>query len=1569
LAARDRVLAVVRGSAVNQDGRTTGLTAPNGAAQERVLREALKRAGVSPPQVGYVEAHGTGTSLGDPIEVESLTAVFGTSEEHTPCYLGSVKTNIGHLEAAAGIAGLLKVVLALTHKQIPPHLHFERLNPNITFEGTRFVVPTRLVNWKSNSRLVAGVSSFGFGGTNAHVLLEEAPTLPVEEVHTSAAPCHLLVISGHTEEARLAMAAAYRESLAEPTAEVSVICRTAALHRTHHAQRLAVVGRTTGELRERLDAYLRGEADPSVQSGVAGARPRRVAFVFSGHGSEAVHLPAGLVDGEPAFRDALVACDAALAAFAGWSVIDVLRDIDPARSMRDTAVFQPVTFAVQVSLAALWQSWGIRPTAVVGHSLGEIAAAHVAGCLSLNDAARLVWQRSKLMQDLGGRGRMVSVRMTLAEAEAAVARYPGEIAVAACNAPMSIVLSGNPVAVDDLAARLAGEGRFVRRLSVDYAFHSPAMNGVAERLAASCGDLSPRPSAVTLVSSVTGQPCAGEELGGAHWGRNVSDRVQFETAMDNVLRSGVDVCLEIGWHPVLQRAISDALDRSGRSGAVLCSLREGVPPAQALRVAFGRLHTLGMPMNWTPLYPRRMSLASLPPYAWQRRRYWFTPARRHNDDPGVERQVQPTHRWLGSRVRSALHREIVFEAHWTLDRTPLAMEHQLRGAAVVPAAVMLEMVVSAARRAASLSAPIQVEDVLIASPLTIDDGQDRVVQLVLEGDRGGRMRFRLFSAVDEDQQGNLRWVEHVHGSLSRDEDRQTARIDIGTLCRSAAPTEPAQLFERLRERGLEHGSAFQQLRELHVAPGMAVGRIALPADAHFEGESLPPELFEGCLLVAAAAVLETGISNDLYVPLGVERLTWFDALPATVWSHATIRASASATGDRPEIVTTDLEIYDTTGRCLATVDGLKIKRVPHVDRHTAPPVHNEDLYASVWKSVSRELQASRGNGAAHRWMIFGDGEFTDALADHLGVEMLKVGSDHRFTFDGRTATIDATRSDHFDRLLRESIGLGFSEALLLWGLERSSRVDLPRAAFQLAQAVARVRPAGIRLWFATCDAQAVTEGERARDADPSALWGLGATFALEHPDLWGGCLDVSSTTAPADAARFIHDEIQNRTDERIAFRDGRRYVARLEPLQFRGPAASLTIRPDRTCLVTGGLGALGVHLVRWLTHKGARHLLLLTRRAPDNEAVVQLRQQLPPEVHLSVERADVGVRDEVAKALDAARRQLPPIAGVFHLAGVLENRALKDQTWEGFGRVMAAKAHGARHLHELTLDQPLEWFVLFSSIAGLLGSAGQCNYAAANAYLDGLAHLRRGLGLPALSIDWGLWSGEGMVASLNDAGLARLADFGLRALAPDAALERLEQLMAGSVTQAVVMRMDWARFRMSSLGSRDIPILRTVQNATPSPIDTRSERRRLDALEPDRRRAALGALVKAEIVRCLGLPEDHRLPDDRGFFDMGMDSLLAVELQQRLQLVLDHPFSTTATFDYPSAHELTAHLYDQLWPTAIAREAPPRISAALEAAVLDVERLPESELDRFLAQHASEQENDLSTLAADLDDK
>jgi acyl transferase domain-containing protein/acyl carrier protein len=1928
LADGDDVYAVIRGSAVNNDGDSGGLLmTPSRPGQEAVFEEAYRSAGVSPGEVQYVEAHGTGTSVGDPVEMQALGAVIGEGrpDDH-PCVVGSVKTNIGHTEGAAGVAGLIKVALALKHKTIPPSLHLRAPNPNIPWQNLPLTVQRELSPWPdSPGPARAGVSSFGISGTNAHVVLEEAPEVPRVEGEV-AAIAHLLPLSAHSPEVLEDTARAYIGFLrAEEGAASSLqdICYTAGARRTHHAHRLALVGSSREQLAEQLEAFLEGVASPGMSSGrKLGDQRRKLVFVFSGQGSQWVGMGQMLLEQEPAFREAMERCDRAIRKYTGWSMLEELAADEAHSRLDEVDVVQPAIFAVQVSLAVLWRSWGVEPDAVVGQSLGEVAAAHVAGALTLEDAALVICRRSQLVKKTSGHGSMAVVQLSLEEAERAISGREGRVSVAVNSSPYTTVLSGEVAALEEVLAELERQDVLFRRIRVDYASHSPQVDPLRPDLFEALEGIRPRSSSVTLYSTVTGEIEDGRALDAAYWVRNLRQPVLLSTAVVRLLEDGHDVFVEVSPHPVVLGSVEQCLRHHGREGITLPSLRENEGRVAPLG-SFGALYTLGHAVDWDKLYRSSSRCVRLPSYRWQGERFWLHDQDSVKNTDGRAR-LNGGGRLLGLHLRSATDPGT---HHWETD---LGVEtfgylgdHRVQGLAVLPAAAFAGMVLSAAEEALG-PGDHTLEDMNFEKALFLPEQGARAVQLVISAQSVGETSFRFFSLEESATQRDASWAQHAAGRVRHHyPDSQGNGHAHQAVRHQEAPEElmvrcqemvaGADLYEGLRERGLEYGPSFRGVEQLWRRDGEALGRLQLTEAVVTQksGHKIHPALLDACFQVLAAALPEESADrDDLYLPVGLARLHLHDLPDGGLWAHALLKSDADS-------LEGDVFLLDETGQVLLEASGLRLQRL---ERDARRENEQEDLdswlYEVQWepKELPEQDEAPDPSSPDQRasWLVFADvggvGQALQRFLNEHGQACVSVSPGDKYLKEGPGCfQLDPANPEHFRRLLAdltEADSLPLRGVAYLWGLEANSPPDtliesLEEArtlgctgALHLVQALTRLDVAP-RLWLVTRETQPV--GDRPVSVDQAPLWGLGKVISLEHPEFACTKVDLGSSDEVQSLFRELwvgdgEDQIALRGDERyvprvvrcsseaveerqntvstdepfrlevskpgildemtlretdrkepgpgeveirvravglnfrdvliamdlipplyqdsvdvgfecageivrvgagveglevgdsvIAFAPGclgsfvttvstfvmpkpahlsieeaatlpiafftahyalnrlgklaegervlihaaaggvgqaavriaqragaeifatagspakrdflrslgiqhvmdsrsvnfadevmeltggegvdvvlnspaREFILKslstlrpggrfleigkvdflqhtrldlwllksnisffaidlsehllkrpdlckavlreslqffeegsLDPLPFEtfpisrvvdafrymaqakhigkvvvsleedevsiAPSTERPpISPDGTYLVTGGAGGLGLSTAEWLVEQGVRHLVLTGRSGVATEAAVQAVAKMEAAgVRVVVAKADVSDERQVAGVIEEIRRSMPPLRGVVHAAGILDDGVLLQLDEERFARVMAPKVSGAWNLHQLTLEDDLDSFVLFSSAASVLGSPGQGNYVAANTFLDALAHHRRALGMPALAINWGAWTEVGL-ATRSDR-VEHLTRQGIMPFTPEQGVRLMERMLERDLVQCMGVAMDWGKL----LGSYTPPVLSKLSEEVlagedPTKKDS-SVRKDILAAEPEERRPLVERFLVeqiAQVLKCSPTKVDTHQPLNR----LGIDSLMAVELKNRVEADLETPVPVTALLQGPSLSQLATQLLEGLDAQAAALDAPLSPEAAEDGIEAQVEGLTDEDVDALLRELEKEEE-------------
>jgi acyl transferase domain-containing protein/acyl carrier protein len=1225
----DPIYAVIRGSAVNNDGRSSGmLVAPSREAQEAVLRRACKDAAIDPGVIDYIEAHGTGTPVGDPVEVGAIGQAVDTPARQRACLLGSVKTNIGHTEAAAGAASIIKAALSLQRATIPATLHLQQPNPSIPWHRLPVSLATATVPWPHTEPVrIAGVSGFGITGTNAHVVMESfgGP----EQTCATGRSNYLVPLSARSEEALMAVAKSWLgrlESDSSWPATLGDLAYTAAVRRSHHDFRLAIVAASREELIERLTLWLNGQQAEMVRAGrqlTSGAY--KTAFVFAGHGAQWIGMARGLFE-EAVFRETLAKCDESIRRFAGWSVID---QILSGEMPENASIAQPCLFGVMVALAALWRSWGIEPQAVVGHSMGECAAAVVSGALSLEDGAKVISVRSRLMSRVSGKGGMVFVALPLEDAAALAAEYGSRLSTAVSNSPAATVLSGDLDAIEDVMRLLNQREVFCRRVRVDVASHSSQMDPLLAELTQSLRDIQPRLAEIPLYSTTRGRIEDGAALDATYWSANLRHPVLFSGAMDQLSRDGFNCFVEISPHPLLVQAMEENCRAGGNQAIIAGSLRRDGSDSAEILNSLGLLYTSGRPIDFTKLYSSGRCLR-LPTYPWQRERHWID--------------------------TNSMH-----ETLW-----PIA----------VPAA----------------------------------SGSDESSHLY-----------------------EPRWIE-------TDPPQESSFCGLWIIV--GVDDEKTSLFLNQME---------------------AFGNQCVRVD-------------------------------------GVEELTnTLETAPAKC--RGVIRISQAEGADPQEASKEVMDVVRTVRACAAA---------------TIPP---------------RLLLVS-----AHVWHMQGD-------AGEVSVAQ-------------------------------------------------------------------------------------------------SPAWGIGRVIEAEHPELRPMNIDLSSCPDRNEVESLARLASGNAPESQLALRGRKVLALRYERARGQGEVSALPFRPEKTYLITGGLGGIGMHLAEWLVTNGARQLALVSRRAPDEAARQRIARLESTGASIRIFGADIADQAQVRRVLETIQAELAPLKGVFHLAAVLEPALMANMDAEGLERVMHSKAGTAWALNQNLDGCELDFFVLFSSITAVIGQSGLGSYAAANAYVEALGRYRRARDLTAQSIQWGVWESTGLVDGRQNRDLL-FNRIGFHPASVEKSLQALPRLMALKEKDVMAAWVDWEKFAHAfepsvrpSAFQRLLPIPARA-NETPSSSASSLEEK-LAKLDPDRRTDALEKHLRETLAAVLKTAA-QRIDPVKPFGAMGVDSLMALEFVRRLNAETTVRLPVTVVFNYPTIHLLAAEIVRRMALSAEVEQLPAaRLVAVASSAVADL---------------------------------
>jgi len=1895
----DRILALIRGTAVNHDGRSNGLSAPNGPAQEAVIRAALADAHLAPHQIGLIEAHGTGTRLGDPIEVEALVSALGAGRSRdNPLLLGSVKTNIGHLESAAGIAGLIKAVLTLRHGEIPPHLHLKNVNPLLKIDESPIEIPTELRPWpRGDEPRRAGVSSFGFGGTNAHIIVEEAPPQesPRNEVDR---PRHVFTLSARSAEALSELATRHADAFdANPSISLADAAFTVNVGRTHFMHRAAVVAESAQQIRDKLRKFA---SDPDAVGVYRGAieheQDPRIAFLFTGQGAQYAGMGRALYETQPTFKNAMDQCAECLAPLLDRPLLELL-DPDAGSLLDQTGYTQPVLFALEYALATLWRSWGIEPAAVMGHSVGEFAAACVAGIFSLEHGLRLIAERARLMQSLPPGGLMAAVFASQKHVESALQQHSDQVAIAALNGPENIVISGDEEAVREVLAEFKTKGIKSKTLATSHAFHSHLMDPILDELEAESQSVKYFAPKIDTIANLTGKPADRRTFADpSYWRRHARTPVRFAESMQALANLGCEIFLEIGPSPTLIGMGRRCLTDNGR--VWLPSLRQGRDEWQSMLGSLAELYAHGAEVDWQGYdrdYERRR--ISLPTYPYQRRRYWaknavIVPPQGVSFARSSGDSIHPL---LGRRLVAAVS-DCVFESQISPNRPATLADHVLQDVIVVPGAAYLEMALAATEHLRGELWTIRGASFL--QPLLLRDKTPKTLQTILTFEGAQAASFRVVSVNQADLDADPSFTTHAVGRLEAPSNEKGEPFDLEQQ-RENSPGEGYDdewRAEALGKSGLVYGPTFCWCLTHWAHEGEALGQARQPNDVdRVEDYQVHPGLLDGGFQLAGAALPGAGTGIDAHVPMAVDRLRLHGRAANPGWYLAKL------TRIEATYAMADIQLIDADGGLSIEIEGLRLQRVPRdwMARMVAepPPAWTYEL---GWVKQSLDVASSEdATVQASRWLVF-DTQDTIGTAVAERLEMkgdqceIVTGSDP----ESRRASVGQFLEDG-EVPCR---GVIYLSGLKTHGQQADGKPDFEAARRDgwggVLDVIHAVSESGVakppRLWLVTRGAQAVGEDLQPLTLAEAPLWGLGRVIATEHPELSCTRIDLDPADGRQEADQLVEEIWSSQREDQVAYRGSDRLVARLrrvhhagagelevpygqpyrleitsrgqldsvalepatrpEPgpgqieikvhatgLNFRDvlnvldlypgdpgplggecagevvavgegvehlkpgdavvalapasfatyaitlaefavpkpenlsfaeaatvPICFLTVqyalrtlgkmqpgerllihsasggvgmaaiqvarqvgaeifatagsprkreylqslgiehvmdsrsvdfadqimeatdgegidlvlnslvgetiekslstlrdggrflelgktdlwdqervdqfkpgltfhaialdqmmaeqaqtagqlmrevipqfaeeklvpppletfpiqrvveslrhmaraehigkviieaadesaldegrfsaRKDGTYLITGGLGGLGLKVAAWLAENGAGCLVLLGRSEPSEEALEQLKALEDNEVRVEVRQCDISDCEQVAALIEEVDANLPPLKGVFHLAGILDDGILREQTRERFDRVMAAKVMGAWNLHELTRDHPLDLFVLFSSVASVMGSPGQGNYAAANAFLDALALHRRARELPALSVNWGSWAEVGMAARLIETEGKRWSAAGIGWIEPARGLESLEQLIAEDLANVGIFQVDWPKFFARIPAGGEPPwLFEMAEEARAAAAESGPPvlLEKLEELTPAERHEAALEYIRKQAARVLAL-EDTELPDPRRpLNELGFDSLTAVEFCNRVGRSVAQHINPTLLFDYPTLESLTGYVLRDLLQMDLGDdqdEAPSEDEQAVdevrEQTMAEVEGMSEEDMDALVAE-------------------
>lgn len=1540
---KNEILGIIRGTGINQDGKSNGLTAPNGESQEKLIRKTMIHAGVNPLDIDYVEMHGTGTKLGDPIEVGAVGATYGKNRTADNLLkIGSVKSNIGHLESAAGIASIIKVLLSLKHNLIPANLHFHTPNPLINWEEAKVEVIDKHTVWKKENGLrMAAVNGFGFGGSNAHVIIEEYKKEESETIDSAKQEGlnYILKISAQSESSLNTLIREYRE-LMENSAEEELenIIYTANIGRTDLNLRFVVTGGSKKELLERIDAYLKdGFAEGVIcnaKDAKMGMKDRKIVFMFTGQGSQYVNMGKMLYETNKTFRTAFDECDKLFRPYLVKSITSlVYGDKADAKVIERTVFAQPLIFTIEYALYEMWKEIGVKPDVVMGHSIGEYAAAVAAGMISLEDAVKLVSTRGRLMDMCPGHGKMATIFASEEAVREILKGYENTVCIAAKNAQETCVISGEGEDVEKVEAKAAELGIRVKELTVSHAFHSMLMEPILDDFYEIAKEVSYREGDIRFVSALYGRELEqGEILDAEYWTKHVREKVDFYQAVTSIDKREEYLLLEVGSNRVLA-ALGKLI--FGDEQVIASSLSIKKPDKEYLADEIGYVYASGVNIDWTKVtFAGRKSwkTVTLPNYPYDKKKYWMD---LKYDRQTAEVDADDYHPILGQRIDiTSINDAVMFQSKFTATEPYFMREHVIYGAAISPAAAHCAMMLLAVNQISDAKSCV-LSKIEFRAPLAAQGEDQRKVQIYIDKDNE-QPNFSILSRDYDTKNG--KWLLHAKGNVTMGEEYlyEDLHGDIDTYKQLPFKENLNEtIYYFMEKSGFLLGEGFRRIKKIHFGEGECICLLeSLKSIPHYKDYILYPGVIDSIFQTGIAMVLEqlkeaTNVEegeNRTVIPYYMEKLTYNYRKSEQLWCYTKSRMEG-------DITYADVIVYNEVGEVIVKVDNLMAKTTDNISLLRELKNLNKMYFHTDWMPV-QEYSSVDVDLKDKNYMLISDNEsIMEVLKEKFkNYEVFPICVSAGASYNKRqkdSYEISLEDKEDFRKLFNDIESSGTKNGFQILYINAEDKVprvpgkamnyEAVKGLLYLIQVINEERlTKNSKIKIVTKNAQNI--GIEELNLSSSMVFGLSKTVSIEYAELFNGIIDADEI-AFKENDKFIQELLSNNVEE-ICVRGEKRYIAKLishtEYLKKQqNLSKKIVVQEDASYLITGGTGALGLVYAKQLVDAGAKNLILLSRRDPGEAAQEAIRQFTEAGVKVANPHADVCDFENLKSTLQEVCQSMPAIRGVIHTAGVLNDKMMLDFNWDEFVKVLQPKVQGTVNLYYALKENTLDFFMMLSSITSIIGNMGQANYASANYFMNVFASFLNKKNIPGYTFCWGPWAESGMAAG-KDAVSNTMETMGMNPIEREQGKDIIADFFEQPFENLLIADVDWnvlGNSLKSAAGKTAFlsKLMSAEQESVSAVSDEQSSEvlRELQELQKDERKEFLMKKLQVICGKVMGFDQDQISPDD-AFREQGADSLMIFSMRTAINKLLGTDINVSAFFNYPTISKLTSFILDEI---------------------------------------------------------